>query len=260
MSFGDASYTTFHKELDSDILNHNADRFQNDPSCRFILCDELGGEGRNFQIADQIVHIDLPWSANTLEQRIGRLDRLGRDVDKDVLSVVIYSQNTIEEELFKIWDKGLNVFNNSLSGLEIILGDLNDLILDSLYNDLDYGLSDAIENIIEKTQEMKNYIKREEYFDIASQLNRDTEDMLYKLIEGFSENNGEVLYKSMMSWAYMTGLHSTSAGTDIVSFSPQKFSLKSAQNTLLIPPKWDGYSSYFKSRKTYNLREHLTEI
>lgn len=254
LSFGDASYTTFHKELDSDILNHNADRFQNDPSCRFILCDELGGEGRNFQIADQIVHIDLPWSANTLEQRIGRLDRLGRDVDKDVLSVVIYSQNTIEEELFKIWDKGLNVFNNSLSGLEIILGDLNDLILDSLYNDLDYGLSDAIENIIEKTQEMKNYIKREEYFDIASQLNRDTEDMLYKLIEGFSENNGEVLYKSMMSWAYMTGLHSTSAGTDIVSFSPQKFSLKSAQNTLLIPPKWDGYSSYFKSRKTYNLR------
>lgn len=253
LSFGDTAYTTFHKELCNDTLNQNADKFQNDTSCRFILCDELGGEGRNFQIADQIIHIDLPWSANTLEQRIGRLDRLGREIDKDVLSVVFYSQNTIEEDLFKIWDEGLNIFNNSLSGLEIILGDLNDLILDSLYNDLDYGLSDAINNIIEKTQEMRGYIKREEYFDIASQLNRDTEDMLYKLIEGFSENDGEVLYKTMMSWASMTGLHSTSLRKDVVSFRPEQFSLKSAQHTLFNPPKWDGYNAYFKTRKTHEV-------
>jgi ATP-dependent helicase HepA len=254
LSFGDSAYTVFHKELDSDLLNENADRFQNDPCCRFILCDELGGEGRNFQIANQIVHIDLPWSANALEQRIGRLDRLGRDIDKDVLSVVIYSQNTIEEELFKIWDKGLNVFNNSLSGLEIILGDLNNLILDSLYRDLDYGLLDAINNIIEKTLEMKNYIKREEYFDIASQLSRDTEDMLFKLIESFSENNGEILSESMMSWAHMTGLHSTNANNDVISFSPEGFSIRSAQNTLFIPPKWRKYQAYFKKRKTNDIR------
>lgn len=254
LSFGDSAYTVFHQELAGDLLNENADRFQNDPACRFILCDELGGEGRNFQIADQIVHIDLPWSANILEQRIGRLDRLGRDIDKDVLSVVFYAQNTIEEDLFKIWDKGLSVFNNSLSGLEIILGDLNDLILDSLYNDLDYGLSDAIDNIIEKTQEMKNYIKREEYFDIASQLNRNTEDMLYKLIESFSENNGEILNESMMSWAHMTGLHSASISEDIVSFSSERFSIRAAQNTLFVPPKWKKYDSYFKTRKTDDIR------
>lgn len=115
-------------------------------------------------------------------------------------------------------------------------------------------MSDAINNIIEKTQEMKSYIKREEYFDIASQLTRDTEDMLYRLIESFSENNGEILYESMMSWAHMTGLHSTSIGKNIVSFGPERFSIGSAQNTLFVPPKWKKYDAYFKTRKTSDIR------
>ena len=45
-----------------------------------MLCDSTGGEGRNFQCADYIVHIDLPWDASAIEQRIGRLDRLERDM------------------------------------------------------------------------------------------------------------------------------------------------------------------------------------
>ena len=63
-------------------LQYSADKFQSDESCKFIVCDELGGEGRNFQIADSIIHFDMPWSPIILEQRIGRLDRVGRDNKK----------------------------------------------------------------------------------------------------------------------------------------------------------------------------------
>lgn len=45
-----------------------------------LICDRSGGEGRNLQIADYVIHIDLPWNINTIEQRIGRLDRMGRNV------------------------------------------------------------------------------------------------------------------------------------------------------------------------------------
>ena len=69
----------------------NSYRFQNDKNCRIMLCDYTGGEGRNFQCADYIVHIDLPWDASTIEQRIGRLDRLVRDPSRPVVhSVLVY--------------------------------------------------------------------------------------------------------------------------------------------------------------------------
>ena len=57
-----------------------------------MICDESGGEGRNFQVADFIVSMDLPWSPALLEQRIGRLDRIGREPGKDVVSIVVHSE------------------------------------------------------------------------------------------------------------------------------------------------------------------------
>ena len=58
-------------------------------------------------MADGILHLDLPWSPVDVEQRIGRLDRIGRNINKDVLSTVIMSEDTIEEDLFNLWNKGL---------------------------------------------------------------------------------------------------------------------------------------------------------
>ncbi len=41
-------------------------RFQNDDDCKILLCDETGGEGRNLQGANYVIHIDLPWDANAI--------------------------------------------------------------------------------------------------------------------------------------------------------------------------------------------------
>lgn len=112
------------------------------------LCfaDESGGEGRNFQCADYVVHIDLPWDANAIEQRIGRLDRMGRESDRPIVSVVPYAEETLEEELFKFWDNGLKLFNHSLSGLEIIMNDINTAIVTAIIKDFRFGLTNEIQN------------------------------------------------------------------------------------------------------------------
>lgn len=89
----------FGKHMNREELEDSVYAFQNDSTCKVIICDETGGEGRNFQNAEQIIHLDMPWSANTLEQRIGRLDRLGRSPEQDVLSVVLYAEDSIEEKL-----------------------------------------------------------------------------------------------------------------------------------------------------------------
>lgn len=100
-------------------------RFQSDAKCDVLICDKSGGEGRNLQISDYVIHIDLPWNINMIEQRIGRLDRMGRNVHVPVTFVVIHTTESCEDQLFNFWNQGLNVFGQSLSGLEIIMNDIN---------------------------------------------------------------------------------------------------------------------------------------
>lgn len=258
--FNKETYTSFYKGLDKDILQTNADKFQNENQCWFMLCDELGGEGRNFQIADKIIHIDLPWQVNKIEQRIGRLDRIGRNPEKDVLSVVFFTENSIEASLFKIWSEVLDVFNSSLSALEIILEELNDKIVDALYKDLNYGLLDAMVEISSIKEKMNKQIAREKYYDIAAQLDDEKKNYLYNMIENFNENSGKQLRNIMMAWANMVGFRPSNYGEedDILVFKPESFSYKSAKNTYFRPPfessnkhRLDSYNSKI-IRGTFN--------
>src|SRR5699024_9090016 len=124
--FSSEEISFFGVGLDSTEIELNAYRFQSETACRIMLCDYSGGEGRNFQCADYIVHIDLPWDANMIEQRIGRLDRLERDLSRPVVtSVVVHTEGTFEEALLGFWNKGLKIFTQSLSGMEIIMKDIN---------------------------------------------------------------------------------------------------------------------------------------
>ncbi|OKZ78040.1 MAG: hypothetical protein BHV87_00670 [Clostridiales bacterium 36_14] len=66
--FSKEEVSFFGAGMSKDEIELNAYRFQNDRSCRIMLCDYTGGEGRNFQCADYIVHIDLPWDAISLHQ------------------------------------------------------------------------------------------------------------------------------------------------------------------------------------------------
>lgn len=236
--FGDESCVSFYSGKDDEELQQAADLFQSSPKCRFIICDELGGEGRNFQSADGIVHIDLPWSPVQLEQRIGRLDRIGRDKEKKVLSIVVYAKDTIEEELFKLWDEGLNVFNESLSGLEIILQEIQYQVYTALGTDLKYGMSDALNNIKEYSKRMAEVVEEERYFDMARHLDTDLQYQLQQLIDSFNDEDGKGLHDIMIDWSNLTGLVPYYEGKDnkIVVFSPTRFAINSIRNTLLIPP------------------------
>jgi len=64
------------------------------------------------------LHLDLPWSPARLEQRIGRLDRMGRDSSRSVLSVVPTGSGRTERALMGLHSSSLNVFERSLGGLE----------------------------------------------------------------------------------------------------------------------------------------------
>ena len=243
-AFGE-EVTRFGANVDSNENEINIYRFQSDPSCKILICDKTGGEGRNLQIADYVVHIDLPWNINTIEQRIGRLDRMGRDVTKPVTSVVIHSVNSYEDQLFKLWNEGLNVFKQSLSGLEIIMNDINQKIIKSIHDDFEYGLYRLVPDLIKESSEMREIVQREQIFDTTALRFKPLYIQLKKLLANYQFNENDLFAETMMSWASLAGFGGIRAGKDgeIISFDEHNFSIRSAQNSFLIPPNWERYMS-----------------
>ncbi len=76
---------------------------------QILLCSEIGSEGRNFQFASQLILWDLPANPDTLEQRIGRLDRIGQT--QQITLHVPYIEGTAQERLYHWYDSALNIFN-----------------------------------------------------------------------------------------------------------------------------------------------------
>ncbi|HRQ58639.1 MAG TPA: helicase-related protein [Azoarcus taiwanensis] len=117
--FGKEAVASFRHDLEDGEKERQVARFRRDPQCCVLVSDESGGEGRNFQFADVLVHFDLPWSVSAIEQRIGRLDRIGRD--RPVRSFVICPADGLEAAWLRCLDQGFGVFARSISGLEFML-------------------------------------------------------------------------------------------------------------------------------------------
>ena len=76
-----------------------------------LLCSEIGSEGRNFQFACQLVMFDLPFNPDLLEQRIGRLDRIGQN--REIQIMVPYLENTAQAVLVRWYHEGLDAFEHT---------------------------------------------------------------------------------------------------------------------------------------------------
>ena len=234
-------FSCFRKGMSSDELELNVCRFQNDRNCTIMLCDESGGEGRNFQIADYILHIDLPWDANTIEQRIGRLDRMGRESDRPIISVIPYTAETLEEELFKFWNQGLRIFEHSLSGLEIIMNDINTAIVSAIIKDFRFGLTNEIQNVINRSVRLKEEVREEQHYDTSAYLYRPMNQELISLVRYYNRNENKLFADAMLQWAMLSGFRDVIEKDEIISFNENSFSPRSAENSLLVPPDWNEY-------------------
>lgn len=225
-------------------LEDSVYEFQNNEKCRVILCDATGGEGRNFQNADWVLHLDLPWTANAIEQRIGRLDRLGRDRNHlQIHSVVFYTIGTIEEQLFEIWDKGLDLFRKSLSGLEIITGELNARIAEAFLDDIYNGLEKAVDDIVQMAEDTRDAVEEEQLYDSGSMIYRPLWVAVKEMLQVYSGGENELFQSSMLGWAHQAGLGSTVSKSGIVQFANSMFQPKAAVQCLFVPPDWSRYEN-----------------
>ena len=101
----------FHEGLGIVQRDRNAAYFAQPDGARLLLCSEIGSEGRNFQFAHRLILWDLPLDPDLLEQRIGRLDRIGQkhDISIHILAVADSAQHV----LARWYDEGVNAFRSS---------------------------------------------------------------------------------------------------------------------------------------------------
>ena len=104
----------FHEGLTLLQRDRNAAYFSEAEGARILLCSEIGSEGRNFQFAHHLVLFDLPVNPELLEQRIGRLDRIGQS--GTIHLHVPYAEGTASEVLARWYHEGLNAFEKNPHG------------------------------------------------------------------------------------------------------------------------------------------------
>jgi ATP-dependent helicase HepA len=104
----------FHEGLSLVQRDRNAAWFAEEDGARLLICSEIGSEGRNFQFAHQLVMFDLPLDPELLEQRIGRLDRIGQS--SEITIHAPYVVGSCQEVLVRWYQEGLGSFERNRPG------------------------------------------------------------------------------------------------------------------------------------------------
>ncbi|MBL64156.1 MAG: RNA polymerase-associated protein RapA [Opitutae bacterium] len=118
----------FHENLTLLQRDRNAAWFAEEDGARLLICSEIGSEGRNFQFTHHLVLFDLPLHPELLEQRIGRLDRIGQ---RETINVhVPFLEGSPQEFLAKWYHEGLDAFKRNVQGGHSLFDEFGDELLE----------------------------------------------------------------------------------------------------------------------------------
>lgn len=203
--------TVFHEDMNLVARDRSANYFSETfQGAQVMICSEIGSEGRNFQFASHLVLFDLPLGPDLLEQRIGRLDRIGQQ--NDVTIHVPYLTGTAMEKLFRWFHEGMNLFAVPNPVAQVLYDEHFDQLLQV---DQEQFLAEMkIEN--ERRNEMVNKGR-----DRLLELNSHRPQVSTPLLEDISVNaGGDVLEAYMESSFDLFGLESEPLGDHVHIVKP----------------------------------------
>jgi SNF2 family DNA or RNA helicase len=111
-------FVPYHGGLNIQKKDEAIRRFEEES--QVLLSTEAAGEGRNLQFCHVMINFDLPWNPQRIEQRVGRIHRVGQTERVDIFN--LSAIGTIEDYLLNILDRKLNMFELVIGEMEMILG------------------------------------------------------------------------------------------------------------------------------------------
>ncbi len=106
------------KQSKDEVVN----QFQSDPTIQVLISSEVASEGVDLQFCRVLINYDLPWNPMKVEQRIGRIDRIGQKAEKITIWNLFYA-DTVDARIYQRLHERLHIFEYALGGLEAVLGD-----------------------------------------------------------------------------------------------------------------------------------------
>lgn len=130
-------YASLNGKVPSEKRNALVEKFWNEPSCRVFISTDTGSTGLNLQIASRVINLDLPWNPSVLEQRIGRVHRIGQRRNIQVLNMI--SQDSFEERMLATLEVKASLFEGILDN-----GDDTVVLDDSRMNNILKAVADYV--------------------------------------------------------------------------------------------------------------------
>jgi len=127
------SHSLFHGRMDNSRKDEQIQSFKEDRD--ILLTTEIGGEGRNLQFCHQMLNYDLPWNPMKIEQRIGRIHRIGQE--QEVMIYNLCAAGSVEDYILEILDRKINMFEMVIGEIDMILGRLKD---EKDFSEMVYGI------------------------------------------------------------------------------------------------------------------------
>ena len=151
----------FHEGLSLNQRDRNAVFFSQDTGARLLICSEIGSEGRNFQFCQNLILFDLPMNPGLLEQRIGRLDRIGQTADIQIFYP--YRKSSVEAVLADFYSMGLDAFARPLHGGEKMTQELKPYLEEVIvqWAEKIEGASEALVELLKVSSKLATETKRQ---------------------------------------------------------------------------------------------------
>ncbi|MCC3566032.1 MULTISPECIES: protein DpdE [unclassified Microcoleus] len=161
--FGKKAIASHDMTKSADDVEANLHRFKTEPHCFVLVCDRSAETGVNLQFIDWLVHFDLPWFPNQLEQRLSRVDRIG---SKMGVQFCLFAgpdmPDSPHEAWFQVLKNGFDIFNKSIASLQFYAETKLITLEEKLFTEGAKGLSSELESI--KTEIEQEKIKIDEQY------------------------------------------------------------------------------------------------
>lgn len=128
-SFDDEKFNVvkFNGQMSTGERDTAVNKFKRDS--QIMVATEAGGEGKNFQFCHNVINYDLPWNPMRVEQRVGRVHRIGQTEDVIIHNFAI--EDTIEEYVLKLLYEKVNLFKMTIGELDLLFGDIDPTKIES---------------------------------------------------------------------------------------------------------------------------------
>ncbi|MEL4015856.1 RNA polymerase-associated protein RapA [Dryocola clanedunensis] len=191
---------------------------EEDTGAQVLLCSEIGSEGRNFQFASNLVMFDLPFNPDLLEQRIGRLDRIGQA--HDIQIHVPYLEKTAQSVLVKWFHEGLDAFEHTCPTGRAIYDNVYTQLIEYLASPEN---TDGFDTLIKQCREQHDALKLqlEQGRDRLLEIHSNGGEKSQALAQAISEQDNDTnLVSFALNLFDIVGINQDDRGDNMVVLTP----------------------------------------